>query len=586
MVAVTNYVVPKVSLLKTRINNILYTRAYPIELSLQDFFPQHTFDTTVAQNTQNAEDMQNSQNEAKLGMRQRRASAATQRSVRTHRYNPYKILLHSIPFDSLSFQEQHSLYRQAEQNSSQTGYTCMYTLALSIACEGFTWHIAFSDDAWLFAHPVFAVSKGVHSAEKRADPTNTLTEGEPDILSEDPLPASNSLENEQCREYTDSTPVFYKNVLKNDAIILPDPFKAALLESFAEPFIAKFSHYADMEMRIVDSYLFSEQKTREENMQKLTQMWHSWKENCSIHKFKAILPFLEQNGEPKKTPLSKEMKNNTSYQFFMDFFIPTDAKFDLLLEKFLDLPLHAGAQALNLEHILPEQKYVLNIPVHLSFEAGYTSLCKADFENLACGDVLLPDALYVNDDKIRLLIGSSENPISALYTTDFQKDTPYCIDNQAYTFCSFREYKAILLQDLSFLPLPTSINQALFKNSSNTLNEEDMMTQKTDTNTQSQNMTSSENATKQTDEAGLDTVEFPVDMESFVANLETVISFELERRVLSVADLQTLKAGYTIALACDKHSPVTLRVNGKAMGTGKLVDMDGVLGVQITKLGA
>lgn len=70
-----------------------------------------------------------------------------------------------------------------------------------------------------------------------------------------------------------------------------------------------------------------------------------------------------------------------------------------------------------------------------------------------------------------------------------------------------------------------------------------------------------------------------------IQNFETIVSFELERRVLNIGDIQAISEGYTFALGCDKDSPVTLRVNGKAIGSGRLVDMEGMLGVQVTKLG-
>ena len=71
-----------------------------------------------------------------------------------------------------------------------------------------------------------------------------------------------------------------------------------------------------------------------------------------------------------------------------------------------------------------------------------------------------------------------------------------------------------------------------------------------------------------------------------VGELEVVLSFELERRLMTVRDVETLAPGYTFALGCDALSPVTLCVNGKAVGAGRLVDMNGTLGVQITRVHA
>ena len=67
-----------------------------------------------------------------------------------------------------------------------------------------------------------------------------------------------------------------------------------------------------------------------------------------------------------------------------------------------------------------------------------------------------------------------------------------------------------------------------------------------------------------------------------VNQLEVTLTFELERRLMTVQEIGELVPGYTFALGCDGTAPVALRVNGKTLGTGRLVDMNGVLGVQIT----
>ena len=66
-----------------------------------------------------------------------------------------------------------------------------------------------------------------------------------------------------------------------------------------------------------------------------------------------------------------------------------------------------------------------------------------------------------------------------------------------------------------------------------------------------------------------------------INQLEVTLSFELERRLMTVREIGELAPGYTFALGCDSTAPVTLRVNGKALGKGRLVDMNGILGVQI-----
>lgn len=69
-----------------------------------------------------------------------------------------------------------------------------------------------------------------------------------------------------------------------------------------------------------------------------------------------------------------------------------------------------------------------------------------------------------------------------------------------------------------------------------------------------------------------------------MGGLEVTLTFELERRRLTVRDVETLAPGYVFALGGDALSPVTLCVNGKAVGSGRLVDLSGTLGVQITRL--
>lgn len=68
--------------------------------------------------------------------------------------------------------------------------------------------------------------------------------------------------------------------------------------------------------------------------------------------------------------------------------------------------------------------------------------------------------------------------------------------------------------------------------------------------------------------------------------LGVTVVFELERRPMTVGDLAALAPGYTFALGADPLGPVTLTVGGKAIGTGRLVDLGGTLGVQVLRMGA
>ncbi len=66
-------------------------------------------------------------------------------------------------------------------------------------------------------------------------------------------------------------------------------------------------------------------------------------------------------------------------------------------------------------------------------------------------------------------------------------------------------------------------------------------------------------------------------------DIDIRLTFELERRLITVGDLEALAPGYAFALESDPSSPVTIRANGKAVARGRLVDMNGTLGVQITE---
>lgn len=66
-------------------------------------------------------------------------------------------------------------------------------------------------------------------------------------------------------------------------------------------------------------------------------------------------------------------------------------------------------------------------------------------------------------------------------------------------------------------------------------------------------------------------------------SIDIRLSFELDRRLITLGELEALTEGYTFALNGDMQAPVTIRANGKAIARGRLVDMNGVLGVQISE---
>ncbi len=65
-------------------------------------------------------------------------------------------------------------------------------------------------------------------------------------------------------------------------------------------------------------------------------------------------------------------------------------------------------------------------------------------------------------------------------------------------------------------------------------------------------------------------------------DMDIRLSFELDSRVITAGDLSTLNPGYAFSFGTEE-SCVTVRANGKAVAKGRLVDMGGVLGVQLTE---
>ncbi len=60
------------------------------------------------------------------------------------------------------------------------------------------------------------------------------------------------------------------------------------------------------------------------------------------------------------------------------------------------------------------------------------------------------------------------------------------------------------------------------------------------------------------------------------------LTFQLEERTLTVADLQNLQPGYVFTLTADPAAPVTVLANGRPVAHGRLVDVNGAIGVQLT----
>jgi type III secretion protein Q len=71
---------------------------------------------------------------------------------------------------------------------------------------------------------------------------------------------------------------------------------------------------------------------------------------------------------------------------------------------------------------------------------------------------------------------------------------------------------------------------------------------------------------------------------STLTALEVPICFELEKKRLPFSEIEALAPGRTFSLGTDPMSAVTVTLHGQALAAGRLVDLGGTLGVQITRL--
>jgi type III secretion protein Q len=78
----------------------------------------------------------------------------------------------------------------------------------------------------------------------------------------------------------------------------------------------------------------------------------------------------------------------------------------------------------------------------------------------------------------------------------------------------------------------------------------------------------------------------PISENQILENIEELqvdLGFELGRLSLSLKELRALGPGSLFPLQVEPDAPVTLTVDGQAVAKGRLVDLDGLLGVQVTQ---
>lgn len=188
-----------------------------------------------------------------------------------------------------------------------------------------------------------------------------------------------------------------------------------------------------------------------------------------------------------------------------------------------------------------------DLPVSVRVEAGRMRVPVALLRELAVDDVLLPPAYPAQEGKIFLRMGSGHGTL------------------QKTLLCTLHQGQAVIRG---------AVSEEYAMSQSQEPGMEAVPTEGAPTESAPAEAT----ANAEVENLGLAPVTVDVNA------LEVNVHFELERQVMTVADVSALAAGYTFALASDPLAPVTLRVNDTAVAQGRVVDLGGTLGVQITKV--
>jgi type III secretion protein Q len=69
-----------------------------------------------------------------------------------------------------------------------------------------------------------------------------------------------------------------------------------------------------------------------------------------------------------------------------------------------------------------------------------------------------------------------------------------------------------------------------------------------------------------------------------IQDIPVRLVFEVGQLEIPFGELQQLRPGYTFTLGSPVEAPVTILANGKAIGSGELLDINGRLGVRVTEL--
>lgn len=172
------------------------------------------------------------------------------------------------------------------------------------------------------------------------------------------------------------------------------------------------------------------------------------------------------------------------------------------------------------------------------FSVGETKLALRDVRELSVGDYVLLDDFYGNNGFVRMYLRNAGT-----------KNNDCGFSENMFLLCAYKDGRAEALQWVR---------------------------------AGSEGETEMDDNRLENGEENLERDSAPVrpDFSDMVCSLH----FSLGERQIALKELQEIGEGYTFALDHDFLSPVTLLLNGKTMGHGKIVNIGGTVGVQITDL--
>ncbi|MDA8908671.1 MAG: FliM/FliN family flagellar motor switch protein [Verrucomicrobiales bacterium] len=69
-----------------------------------------------------------------------------------------------------------------------------------------------------------------------------------------------------------------------------------------------------------------------------------------------------------------------------------------------------------------------------------------------------------------------------------------------------------------------------------------------------------------------------------IADLHVSLTFEVGSKMIPIGDLSKIQAGFCFEMERSVERPVVIRANGKAVGEGELIDLEGRVAVRISDL--